>query len=86
MKIKDVKIGGRYVAKISGQLVTVRILNETTITRFATDRYSGQNVPIDRPAFTVRNERTGRELVMSAARIRYEVAEKMYPTRPGAPS
>jgi len=62
MKIADVKIGQRYVAKVSGSLTTVRVL---AIRETWTE--SGNS----RQVIDVVNERTGRRLTFrSAARLR----------------
>jgi hypothetical protein len=62
MKIADVQVGGRYVAKVSGVLTTVRVLavRETVSYRGAL-----------RSVIDVVNERTGRRTTFrSAARLR----------------
>lgn len=51
MLLKDIKVGGRYVAKVNGQIVTVRVLGTIELvgyTRWATH-------------WRVLNESTGRE-------------------------
>lgn len=62
MKISDIEVGGRYVAKVSGVLTTVRVL---AIRDAWTHNGSSRSV-ID-----VVNERTGRRTTFrSAARLR----------------
>jgi hypothetical protein len=62
MKIADVQVGGRYVAKVSGVLTTVRVL--------AVRETSGFN-GASRSVIDVVNERTGRRTMFrSAARLR----------------
>jgi hypothetical protein len=61
MKAKDIQIGGRYAARVSGKFVTVRVLEvyETSNWR-------------NRPNWSVVNENTGRKLVFhSAAKFRH---------------
>jgi len=39
MKLKDIEVGGRYLAKVSGQLVTVRVTELKEVPAFASDRW-----------------------------------------------
>jgi len=69
MKIAEIKIGQRYVAKVSGMLTTVRVL----AIREAWTASGNSRQVID-----VVNERTGRRLTFrSAARLRRRVAERI---------
>lgn len=62
MKIADVQVGGRYIAKVSGVLTTVRVL-----TVRETSGFNGAS----RSVIDVVNERTGRRTTFrSAARLR----------------
>lgn len=62
MKIADVQVGGRYIAKVSGVLTTVRVLAMRE-----TSTFSGA----PRSVLDVINERTGRRTTFrSAARLR----------------
>lgn len=62
MKIADVQVGGRYVAKVSGVLTTVRVLAMREASAF-----NGAS----RSVIDVVNERTGRRTTFrSAARLR----------------
>lgn len=62
MKIADVQVGGRYIAKVSGVLTTVRVLAMREMSAF-----SGAS----RSVIDVVNERTGRRITFrSAARLR----------------
>lgn len=61
MKIADVQVGGRYVAKVSGVLTTVRVLAMRE-----TSAFNGTS----RSVIDVVNERTGRRTTFrSAARL-----------------
>lgn len=63
MKLKDVEIGGRYVAKVSGRLQVVRI----TDVRSESNRLTGR----ERTTFVAINEATGRRVtIRSAQRLR----------------
>lgn len=67
MKIADVQVGGRYIAKVSGVLTTVRVL--------AMRETSAFNGP-SRSVIDVVNERTGRRTTFrSAARLRRPAGE-----------
>ena len=62
MKITDVEIGGRYIAKVSCVMTTVRVL---------AIREAWTASGISRKVIDVVNERTGRQLTFrSAARLR----------------
>ena len=71
MKIADVHVGGRYVAKVSGILTTVRVLavRETASPWFlASSRRSCTHIDVV-------NERTGRRTTFrSAGRLRRAIA------------
>lgn len=74
MKNDEVKVGGRYVARVSGQLVVVLVLEKPEQgVRRRRDYFSGEMK--ERKAvqrFRCRNERTGRELYLTAAKLRHE--------------
>ena len=61
MKIADVQVGGRYLAKVSGQLTTVRVL---AIREVPPAWHGGSNW---RKRIDVVNERTGRKTTFAAA-------------------
>ena len=63
MKLINVEDGGRYLAKVSGRIVPVRVLRREipTIGRI-------------RVRLICRNEKTGREIRCSAQRLRSPVA------------
>ena len=68
MKLSDVKIGGRYTAKVSGRIVTVRVVEivEVEATRFGRARTSIEAV----------NEATGRRVsIRSPQRLRRRVEQ-----------
>ena len=63
MKLNDVQIGGRYIAKVSGRVVTVRVVEivQVEASRFARARTSIEAV----------NEATGRRIsIRSPLRLR----------------
>jgi len=64
MKARQVSIGGRYYAKISGKLVVVRVLVQSPYTR--------GNLPL----FYAVNEATGRRILISPRRLRGAVVQK----------
>lgn len=58
MKKEQVRVGGKYTAKVSGQVVTVEILQENAF----------------RKGWRAKNLSTGREIeIKTAARLREEV-------------
>lgn len=68
MKIAEINIGDRYIAKVSGSLTTVRVL----AIREAWTASGNSRQVID-----VVNERTGRQLTFrSAARLRRRAREE----------
>jgi hypothetical protein len=63
MKLKDVEVGGRYVAKVSGRMQVVRITDVRTESSPLTGR--------ERTTFVAINEATGRRVtIRSAQRLR----------------
>jgi hypothetical protein len=65
MKITEIQIGARYLAKVSGSLTTVRVL--AIREAWAASRRTRQVIDVV-------NERTGRKLTFrSAARLRRKV-------------
>lgn len=63
MKTKEIKIGSVYLAKVSNRIVRVKV----------NDSYTSYN---GRTKFNVTNLKTGRKIVVSAARLRREVNEQ----------
>jgi hypothetical protein len=66
LKLSEVEVGGRYTAKVSGRVVTVRVVEIVQVgaTRFAKARTSIEAV----------NEATGRRItIRSALRLRRQV-------------
>lgn len=65
MKLKDIEVGGRYRAKVSGRLTTVRVLDLKESSTFG-GRYRTTIVAV--------NESTGRQIsIRSAQRLRSRV-------------
>lgn len=70
MKEVEIEIGGTYLAKVSGNLVPVRVLN----TREISAPTRGNHWPT-RTVWDCRNERTGRTItVRSCQRFRQRLA------------
>jgi len=66
MKLKDVEVGGRYRAKVSGQLVTVRVTELREVPAFGSSRA--------KTIINAVNESTGRRItIRSAQRLRSRV-------------
>ncbi len=71
MKIAEIEVGGRYVAKVSGVLATVRVLGM----REVPPPWHGAGSDRWRTRIAVVNERTGRKTTFaSAARLRRPAA------------
>lgn len=71
MKISEVQVGGRYIAKVSGELTTVRVLGIREIP----PPWHGSNSDRWRKRIDVINERTGRKTSFaSASKLRRAVA------------
>ena len=65
MKLKDIEVGGRYRAKVSGRLTTVRVVDLKESSTFG-GRYRTTIVAV--------NEITGRQItIRSAQRLRSRV-------------
>jgi len=72
MKLADIEVGGRYTAKVSGVLTTVRVLAVREVPPFGNRPRARWSTRID-----VVNERTGRRTTFaSAARLRKPAAGK----------
>ena len=68
MKLKDIQIGGRYVAKISGRLAVVRVTELKEVPAFASDRWKTLIYAV--------NEATGRRItIRSPQRLRNRVED-----------
>ena len=64
MRASQVKIGETYIARVSGNLVPIKVLEEVQSFTFSGKRKTN---------FRCRNERTGREIVVkSAAKFRQQ--------------
>jgi hypothetical protein len=69
MKLKDVQVGGRYRAKVSGQLVTVRVVDLRETFAFRGGR--------SKTVIEAVNEATGRRITLrSAQRLRSRVDQQ----------
>lgn len=72
MKITEVEVNGRYIAKVSGVLTTVRVLG----IREVPPPWHGATSDRWRTRIDVVNERTGRKTTFSsAARLRRQTTE-----------
>ena len=68
MKLSDVQVGGRYTAKVSGRIVTVRVVE---IVAVEATRWSNAKTRIEAV-----NEGTGRRVtIRSPQRLRSRLAE-----------
>ena len=66
MKLKDVEVGGRYLAKVSGQRVTVRVVELKEVPALASDHWKTIIYAV--------NETTGRRItIRSPQRLRQRV-------------
>lgn len=73
---KEIKVGGRYLAKVSDRVTVVRVLEIRETTRYAGIRARAESATV----YDVVNERTGRRTTFrSAAKFRKEA-----PAAPGA--
>jgi hypothetical protein len=73
MKAKDIIVGGKYRAKISGRLTTVRVDATRIIHRIAGVTYGGSTIYRDAVVYDVTNLTTGRKTTFrSAAKFRGE--------------
>lgn len=78
MKANEIKVGGKYIAKVSGKLTTVRVdmIRETT-KRGRSSGYSGLPTYVDGVVYEVTNLKTGRRTTFkTAGKFRYEVTVK----------
>ncbi len=76
MKASEIKKGGLYIARISGNIVTVRVdeIRETSASRM--NRYSGRLERTDKTVYDVTNLDTGRRTTFrSAAKFRRMVED-----------
>ena len=71
MKAKDIKIGGHYIAKVSGKLTTVRVDAIRKTSRGRTNSWSGRYEQQACTVYDVTNLATGRRVTFrSAAKFR----------------
>lgn len=77
MKAKEIKVGGRYAAKVSGKLTTVRVDAIREIARVCGTNYDGSRKCRDAMIYDVTNLATGRRTTFrSAQKFRGEASEK----------
>jgi hypothetical protein len=74
MKLSDVRCGETYLARVSGELVRVTVLDAATIPSWRPAPNGIDRTP--RRAFRVRNERTGKILKRSAAALREDTGKR----------
>lgn len=67
MKAKEIKVGGRYTAKVSGKLTTVRVDAIREITRMSGTNYDGSRKYRDAVVYDVTNLSTGRRTTFRSA-------------------
>jgi hypothetical protein len=68
MKLKEIEVGGRYTAKVSGQLAVVRVVELKQVPAFASDRWKTIIYAV--------NESTGRQVtIRSPQRLRGRVED-----------
>jgi hypothetical protein len=76
MKAKEIKVGGRYTAKVSGKLTTVRVDAIREITRMSGTNYDGSRKYRDAVVYDVTNLSTGRRTTFrSATKFRGDVKD-----------
>jgi AAA domain/UvrD-like helicase C-terminal domain len=74
VKQSEIKVGGHYVAKVSGKITTVRVDNIRKVEGFTASPLSGMRSRSDTTVYEVTNIRTGRRLSFhSAAKFRAPV-------------
>ena len=77
MKKNEIKKGGKYIAKVSGNLVTVRVDEIRETIKRSWNNYAAQPTCRDVVVYDVTNLKTGRRTTFrSAAKFRREVVKK----------
>lgn len=77
MKASEIQKGGKYIAKVSGVLTTVRVDEIREVGRSRMNHYSGRLEYADRVVYDVTNLKTGRRTTFkSAAKFRRAVTDK----------
>lgn len=85
MKKAEIKVGGKYTAKVNNRLVTVRVDSIRKTKKFAGTSYSGTSIYKDTTIYDVTNLSTGRTTTFrSAAKFRREVKSR-HETNPVPP-
>ena len=71
MKRAEIVVGGHYLAKISGRIVTVKVLAIREVEGYGRSQYTGKKLMNDKTLFDVLNTVTGRKTTFkSAAKFR----------------
>ncbi len=77
MKAADVKVNGQYIARVSGNIVIVRVDQIRDVTKYRRNVITGQWAYHDGVVYDVTSLDTGRKTTFkSAAKLRREVAKK----------
>ena len=81
MKASEIEKGGKYIAKVSGVLTTVRVDEIREVTRFGgMHAYTGLAKYVDKVVYDVTNLKTGRRTTFkSAAKFRRAVVDRVSP-------
>ena len=67
MKAKDIVLGGKYVAKVSGKLTTVRVDAIREVSHYAGTSYGSASKYREQTVYDVTNLTTGRKTVFRSA-------------------
>jgi hypothetical protein len=77
MKANEIEVGGKYIAKVSSNLVTVRVDEIREVTSSRMNHYSGRLDYTDKVVYDVTNLATGRRTTFkSAAKFRRPAIQK----------
>jgi len=77
MKANEIEKGGKYVAKVSGVLTTVRVDEIREVSWSRMNHYSGRLDRTDKVVYDVTNLKTGRRTTFkSAAKFRRAVTDR----------
>jgi len=83
LKASEIQIGGKYIAKVSGKLTTVRVDSIRDVNRYIRNNYSGQSDLRTATTYDVTNLTTGRKTTFrSAAKFRRSAEPKPAPPIP----
>lgn len=82
MKANEITKGGKYIAKVSGVLTTVRVDEIREVGRSRMNHYSGRLEYTDKVIYDVTNLKNGRRTTFkSAAKFRRAVVDKPLPEK-----